>query len=124
MPVVRIEALPQGDAVELESVLAAVCRDVATFLGEEPRGIWATWHTLERYVEGTGTTPALQPRATHPPLVRLITFQGKKPEEVAGLLRCVAETLVRELALDPGNVFVAYEEARRGRLFTGGEVVS
>jgi hypothetical protein len=30
---------------------------------------------------------------------------------------------VRDLRLEEGNVFVVYEEAQPGRLYTGGEVV-
>jgi phenylpyruvate tautomerase PptA (4-oxalocrotonate tautomerase family) len=124
MPIVHIDALPQDDAVDLDAVLGAVCHDLAGLLGEKPQGTWATWRTLERYVEGTGATPTVQPRTTHPPLVRLVAFEGRPEQQISDLLRCVSATLSRELRLEPGNVFVAYVEARRGRLFTGGEVVS
>jgi phenylpyruvate tautomerase PptA (4-oxalocrotonate tautomerase family) len=124
MPIVHIDALRQDDAVDFDAVLRAVCRAVSAFLGEDPQGTWATWRTLERYVEGTDETPTVQPRTTHPPLVRLVAFEGRPAEQIADLLRCVAATLARELCLEPGNVFVTHVEARRGRLFTGGEVVS
>jgi hypothetical protein len=39
------------------------------------------------------------------------------------MLTCVAEVLARELRLEPGNVFVGYEEVRSGRLASGGSVV-
>jgi phenylpyruvate tautomerase PptA (4-oxalocrotonate tautomerase family) len=66
----------------------------------------------------------MQPATTHPPLVRVIAFEGRPAEQVAALVRCVATTLARELTLEEGNVFVVYEEARPGRLYTGGDVVS
>lgn len=122
MPVVEIRALPQGD-VDLETVLAAVTRELAGFLGEEASGTWATWEELPpgRYSEG-GDAPAAQPRSTHPPLVRVTAFEGRAPNVVAGMLRTVAETLARELRLETGNVFVRYQEQMPGRLFTGGSV--
>lgn len=33
------------------------------------------------------------------------------------MLRCVGDTLVRELGLEPGNVFVTYREIEPGRLY-------
>jgi hypothetical protein len=99
-------------------------RALADLLGERPEGTWSTWETIDsgRYAEGE-LAPAEQPRATHPPLVSLLAFEGRSPEHVERMLVCVAETLARELDLDPGNVFVIYEEARSGRLYDGGRVV-
>jgi phenylpyruvate tautomerase PptA (4-oxalocrotonate tautomerase family) len=121
VPVIQVEALPQALGVDVEQALAALCAEVAAVLGEEPRGTWATWRTLERYVEGIDG-PAIQPSSTHPPLVRVIAFEGRPAELVAELLRCVARVLAGELRLEEGNVFVVYDEALRGRLFTGGSV--
>jgi phenylpyruvate tautomerase PptA (4-oxalocrotonate tautomerase family) len=121
--VIEVSALPQQPGTDVGAVLSAVTREVAALLGEAPRGTWATWEEIApgRYSEG-GVAPAAQPRSTHPPLVRVTAFEGRAPEVVAAVLRRVAETLARELALEPGNVFVRYEEARSGRLFTGDEV--
>jgi phenylpyruvate tautomerase PptA (4-oxalocrotonate tautomerase family) len=123
MPVVEIRALPQP-GLDVGPVLAAVTQELAAFLGEEASGTWATWEEIPggRYSEG-GDAPAAQPRSTHPPLVRVTAFEGRAPNVVAGMLRTVAETLARELGLEPGNVFVRYEEQVSGRLFTGGAVL-
>jgi len=121
--VIQVEALPQAPGIDVEQALGVVCAEVAALLGEEPTGTWATWRTLEHYVEGRDGPP-MQPASTHPPLVRVIAFEGRPPERVADLLRCVATVLVRELGLEEGNVFVVFEEARRGGLYTGGNVVS
>ena len=123
MPVIQVEALQQAPPADVGQALEAVCAEVAALLGEEPNGTWATWRTLERYVEGRDA-PTMQPATTHPPLVRVIAFEGRPAEQVAALLRCVATILARELALEEGNIFVVYEEARSGRLYTGGDVVS
>jgi phenylpyruvate tautomerase PptA (4-oxalocrotonate tautomerase family) len=123
VPVVRIAALPQAEGVDPSAALAAVATGLASLLGEPPHGTWATWEAIEpgRYAEGADV-PAVQPRDTHPPLVRVIAFEGRPPEQVEAMLTCVADVLARELGLEPGNVFVLYEEARGGRLYTGGEV--
>ena len=123
MPVVEIRALPQRDGIDIGAVLTAVTTALAALLNEEPSGTWATWEEIAsaRYAEGSDT-PLSQPRDTHPPLVRVTAFEGRSPELVAAMLDTVAGTLTRELDLDPGNAFVRYDEARSGRLFTGGEV--
>jgi phenylpyruvate tautomerase PptA (4-oxalocrotonate tautomerase family) len=124
VPVVRISALPQPGGLEPERALAAVTQALAGLLGEEPSGSWATWEEIPpgRYAEGDDA-PALQPPATHPPLVELIAFEGRPPEVVERMLTTVAEVLERELGLERGNVFVRYVEATEGRLYTGGKVV-
>jgi phenylpyruvate tautomerase PptA (4-oxalocrotonate tautomerase family) len=114
VPVVRIRALPQ-QAAHPREVAAAVATALAAELDEDLRGTWATWETVDVYAEGD-VTPAEQPRETHPPIVT-VTACGRAPEVVARMLRCVGDTLVRELGLEPGNVFVAYDEVEPGRLY-------
>jgi hypothetical protein len=123
VPIVQIEALPQAPGVEVEPALATLCGEIAAALGEQPSGTWATWRTLEHYVEGSDA-PTVQPRSTHPPLVRLIAYRGREPEVISELLRLAATVLARELRLEDGNVFVLYEEGQPGRLYTGGEVLT
>lgn len=123
MPIIQVEALPQAPDVDLEHALSAVCTEVALLIGEEPSGIWGTWRTLEHYVEGRDG-PSMQPASTHPPLVRVIAFEGRPPEQVTDLMNCVATVLARELGLEEGNVFVVYEDTHPGRLYTGGEVIA
>jgi hypothetical protein len=123
VPVLRIEALPQAERVDVEAALERLCNELAELVGEAPGGTWAAWGTLDHYVEGVRPA-STQPASTHPTLVRLTAFEGKPPNQVADLLRRTASVLERELRLDPGNVFVSYEEARRGLLYTGGEVVT
>lgn len=107
MPVVRIRALPQP-AVDVRAVTIAVANALAAELGHDPRGSWVTWETVEAYAEGS-VAPAVQPRDTHPPLA-IVSAKRRPPEVVAAMLGCVGDTLVRELGLEPGNVFVTYEE--------------
>jgi len=122
VPVIQVEGLPQAPGADVERALGTVCEEVAALLGEEPSSTWATWRTLEHYAEGR-ESPAVQPASTHPPLVRVIAFEGRAPEQVAEILRLVAAVLARELRLEEGNVFAAYEEAHPGRLYTGGDVI-
>ena len=114
MPVVRIRALPQPTA-DLRAVASAVATALAAELGEDPRGTWVTWETVVAYAEG-GVTPVDQPRDTHPPLAT-VTARARPPETIERMLRCVGDTLVRELGLEPGNVFVTYDEVEPGRLY-------
>jgi hypothetical protein len=122
MPIVEIQALPQP-AVDTGAVLRAVCVELAAEMGVPAHGVWATWRPLEAgaYAEGDDA-PDVQPHGTHPPLVRVIGFKGRTPDQVEGIIECVARVLGRELGLGD-NVFVVYEEGRSGRVFTGGSVV-
>ena len=47
-------------------------------------------------------------------------FEGRAPDVVARVLSAVAGTVVRELGLEPGNVFVVWDELQAGRVHTGG----
>jgi hypothetical protein len=124
VPVVRIQALPQPDSVDVTRVLTAVTTELAALLEEHPSGSWATWDTIRpgRYVEGA-TAPEVQPRDTHPPLVTMAAFEGRSPEVVELMLTTVAETLVRELGLGQGNVFATYDELPSGRVYSGGRIL-
>lgn len=81
VPVLEVTALPQHPDVDTARVSAAVCEAVAGLLGEEPRGTWVVWTTLPAgaYAEHDDAPP-LQPRGTHPPLVRVTAA----PEDVPG----------------------------------------
>jgi hypothetical protein len=123
MPVVEIQALPQP-GIETAAVLRTLCRELAAELGEPPHAVWAVWRPLEpgAYAEGE-STPDEQPQDTHPPLVRVIGFEGRPPGQVEAMLECAARVLARELGLEQGNVFALYDDARSGRLFDGGSIV-
>jgi hypothetical protein len=114
VPVVRIRALPQR-GVDPRVVSIAVANALAAELGEEPRGTWVTWETVDAYAEG-GVAPALQPRDTHPPIATLLAG-ARPPDVVARMLRAVGDTLVDELGLEPGNVFVTLEQVDPARLY-------
>ena len=124
MPIVQVTALRQRVGVDTNAVSRSLATAVAAELGEEPAGTWVTWQTLEpgAYHEGGGEAPLEQPAGTHPPIVRVSAFEGRPPELVARILSTVAGTIVRELGLEPGNVFVVWDELRGGHLHTGGSM--
>jgi len=117
VPIIRIRALPR-DGVDERAVAAAVARAVAAELGEDPRGTWVTWETVDAYAEG-GVVPSKQPDDTHPPLAE-IRSGPRPPDVVARMLRAVGDTLVRELGLERGNVFVVLDEVDPARLYDAG----
>ena len=122
MPIVQVTALRQRVGVDLAAVSEALAVAVSGELGEDPSGTWVTWQTLPAgaYREGADDAPLEQPSSTHPPIVRVIAFEGRRPELVARILSAVAGTLVRELGLEPGNAFVVWDELQAGRVHTGG----
>ncbi len=124
MPVVVISGLPQAPGVTLSTVLSRLCTRLAEVEGGEPRHWWAVWQPLEAgaYVEGAVPGPAIQPATTHGPIVEIRAFTGRSPEVIETLITIAAETLVQDLRLAPGNVFVTWTELQPGRVSTGGEI--
>lgn len=122
MPVVQVTALRQRIGVDIGVVSRAIVLAVSDELGDDPSRTWVTWQTIDpgNYREGEIDAPLEQPAATHPPIVRVSAFEGRSPDVVARVLSALAGTVVRELGLEPGNVFVVWDELRAGRLHTGG----
>jgi phenylpyruvate tautomerase PptA (4-oxalocrotonate tautomerase family) len=127
MPVVQVTALRQRVGIELGHVSREIVLAVSRELDSDPADTWVTWQTLDpgAYREGEGEPPPPeQPPATHPPLIRVSAFEGRSPDLVARVLSAVAGTVVRELGLEPGNVFVVWDELEAGRVHTGGSMPS
>lgn len=124
MPIFHVLALPQNADVNPTAVLKDLCRGLAEHLGVDERQVWGTWDGLPagRYVEG-GRDEDTQPHGTHPPLVRIMAFEGRSDAQIEGVLTRAAEILGDRLGIDPGNVFVHYEELRSGRVLAGGKVL-
>ena len=124
MPIVQVTALRQRVGVDIDAVSRALVLAVGRELDEDPSGTWVTWETLAPggYREGEHAAPSEQPASTHPPIVRINAFEGRDPDVVARILSAVAGAIVRELGLEPGNVFVVWDELRAGRLHTGGSM--
>jgi len=124
MPIVQVTALRQRVGVDIDAVSRALVLAVSRELDEDPSVTWVTWETLAPggYREGEHDPPSEQPVSTHPPIVRINAFEGRDTDVVARILSAVAGTIVRELGLEPGNVFVVWDELVAGRLHTGGGI--
>lgn len=68
-----------------------------------------------RYAEG-GVAPAVQPADTHPPIATVLAG-ARPPDVVSRMLRAIGDTLVHELGLEPGNVFVTLQGVDPARLY-------
>ncbi len=124
MPVVEIRALPQKPPADVPNVLERVCTELATVLDIAEKRVWATWETIEgcHYVEGRQETPD-QVASTHPPLVRVLAFEGRSDDVVRVMLETVARSVAEALGLEAGNVLVTSEDPTAGRLWSGGQVL-
>ena len=124
MPILQVTALPQPLQVDLGDAATALAHAAAAALGEPPNHVWVTWQTVEPglYSEG-GDAPLVQPRSTHPPIVRILAATGRPAELVERVLIGVAEAIVRELVLAPGNAFVHWETLPTSTVYTGGQLV-
>ena len=118
MPVIEISTLSPTRGFDVARALAAVTTEVASFLGEDPRGTWAIYHPIapRHFAEGDDA-PVAQPAATHPAIVRV--FANRPPEQAGDLLASVGAAVVRAFGLKEGNVFVRFEPAEPDRMFWG-----
>lgn len=123
MTLIEISALPQPATVHIPLVLDRVVLALASAMERDPAGVWATWRTIEPGCYCVrGHAPSTQPQESHDPLVRISAGAGESDAVVSRSLEAVARTLAGALGLEPANIFVVYEEARAGRVFTGGAV--
>jgi phenylpyruvate tautomerase PptA (4-oxalocrotonate tautomerase family) len=118
VPVIEISTLPPVPGLDVARALAAVTTEVATFLGEDPRGTWAIYHPIApgHFAEGDDA-PDAQPAGTHPAIVRV--FANRPPERAADLLASVGAAVTQAFGLEEGNVFVRLEPADPDRMFWG-----
>lgn len=125
MPVIEIRALPQKGKLEQTEIMKKLCQQVAAAASVTLDHTSATWVTISpgSYVHGDNSA-ADQPEDTHPPIVKVISFEGKSGAEIEDILNTVSTVLTTELHLDQGNVFVVYEEIRSGYVHSGGKVVT
>ncbi len=123
MPVIQIKSLPQDNGIDTRVILKKICCRVADDLKVPKHQVWGTWEILAsgNYVEGD-SAPPLQPKATHPPIVNVIAFEGRSQNQINGMLRVIADELCQELKMNSGNAFITFTEAHSGRVYTGGEL--
>lgn len=123
MPVLTIMALPQADPARIEPALKAAAAAIAAAYGCPPGQVWTIWHEIPcgRYLEGDDAA-GVQPESTHPPVGRLLGFEGRDDATIAATLTAAAAALSAALGI-PGNIFIEYAEARSGRVIAGDGVV-
>ncbi|MEO1534229.1 MAG: hypothetical protein AAFS11_01525 [Planctomycetota bacterium] len=123
MPVLQIQWFEPPGHIAIGDVLAAVNQNVAAALGCDPASVWSTWTTIEPGCYAEGDDAADGPRdATHPPIVRLLAFEGREGAAIESALIAAAHTLAAQLGIDPDAPFVVYDEIASGWVFTGGSV--
>ena len=124
MPIVQVVALRQPAGVDVDGASRAIALAVSAELGEDPSGTWVTWQTLAPggYHEGDADAPSEQPHSTHPPIVRVLAFEGR-PDELSGAF---SPPLLRpsspSSASSRGTSSSRWDELRAGRVHTGGEL--
>ena len=123
MPIIDIRALAQTEPELIELALKNVCTAVAQAYGCEPRQVWATWISVApgQYYEGD-VGADVQPSRSHPPIVRLLCFEGKDDDVIENTLKAASEAICRSLRLT-SNVFIEYAEAKSGRVIAGNGVI-
>ncbi len=122
-PFFRSRPCRKKEPERIPDALAATSMATAEAASCEPAHVWVTWATIEpgHYVEG-GAAAEVQPGATHPPIGRLLCFEGMPVATIEAVLLAAAKTLSRELCI-PGNIFIEYVEALSGKVVAGDGLV-
>jgi hypothetical protein len=96
---------------------------IAAAYGCQPEQVWGIWNEIRPrfYVEGNKDAET-QPKKTHPPVGRLICYEGKDPETIERVLQTAASTLAESPGI-PGNIFIMYDEAKSGEVIAGDGIV-
>ena len=124
MPVIRIEALVEGEP-DLQTLLVDTSEAAARAFSIPAKQCWVTFSRIEpgTYLEGSVLRDEAD-AAEVSPLVTVSVYQGRDLEQKAALLREIALAVGHGLHVDPDNVFVELREIPRGHVFTGGNVLS
>jgi hypothetical protein len=124
MPVICIKTLPFKKKPDIPAILKKLNTRVAGVINYEARHIWSYWQFIEpgNYAVGELTSPVTT-HDSHSPIVSVLSFEGKKRDEIEKMLKTIAEVLTAELDIDPGNIFITYSEVSSGCVFDGGEIV-
>ncbi len=124
MPVICIKSLHFEKEPDIPGILKRLNSAVADAINYEARHIWSYWQFIEpgNYAVGDNTS-LLTLEDSHSPIVNVLSFEGKKKDEVERILQTTAEVLSNELSIDIGNIFITYSEVLSGQVFDGGEIV-
>jgi hypothetical protein len=113
MPLIEIFALPQPDPGVVPRVLDALVEEVAAAVGARPEGVWVVWHDVEPGAYAAGPSrPDVQPRDSHPPLVRV--FVNRPPDATERALEAIERVIARELGLGDATPFVIVDQRHEG----------
>lgn len=123
MPILHIRALPQKNPGKIKTALKKTVAAIASVYGCESHQVWVTWEEIKPgcYFEGV-VEKIQQPKKTHPPICKIICFEGKSSKEIELVLEMAAKTLSTELGI-PRNIFMFYSEVKSGRVIAGNGVV-
>jgi hypothetical protein len=122
MPVIEVRALPQRQGFQSGPVLRQLCTAVAERLGVPLQRVGATWDTLNGYVSGDREGESQEP-AAFPPVVSIIAFEGRTPEQIRSVIEGVGAILARELGIERTNLFLTWNGVPSGCLETGGKIL-
>ncbi len=124
MPIIEIKSLPFNKTYDIPSVLKKLNAEASSALKIEERHVWSYWEFIEshHYAVGKETSECLTEN-THSPIVKIISFEGKNPDDVEKLIKTIAGVLARELEIDIGNIFIYYQTVTSGNVFDGGQLI-
>ena len=125
MPFIHIRSLPLVRSIEVPQVLKGIAEDVSREMEIDLRHIHTTWeyYAAEHYARGIATYEQ-QPLSEHPILVALLTPDTHSDESVQRMLHTIASSIAEGAQFPLSNIFIHHQEARSGRVFDEGDIVT
>src|SRR5438309_1836978 len=112
MPIINIKTLPLDGTIDTAAILVRLIEQLTLEIEYKAEEIWATWEFLpaDNYAVGEEVS-STQTNASHPPLIRILAFEGKSPEMIERMIKKVAHLVSEELHIDIKNIFIEFHEA-------------
>ncbi|MEM7208583.1 MAG: hypothetical protein AAF434_12230 [Pseudomonadota bacterium] len=123
MPIIDIHSLPIEHDFDAPAAVVAISREFAERNRIELEHISVTWqfYAPGHYAVG-GETSQLQPSASHPIRVSLLTPDLFDDQQLGKMLTSLAECVAHEAKVDLHNVFIDYRSVQSGHVFDNGKI--
>jgi phenylpyruvate tautomerase PptA (4-oxalocrotonate tautomerase family) len=116
MPIVTLRALRPPESGRIEAAMALVVQGLSAALGCEPGDVWVHWEEMAAVRQGT----AERVFAGHCPVVTIRALTAPADDGASRGVEAVAHAVALGLGVPLEDVWVHWEELRRGRVFAGG----
>ncbi len=124
MPVINVKSLPVNDHTNIPEILIRLNASVAEAMEIKPEHVWSYWEFIKSGFYSVGKDVAAETHEqSHSPIITITGIEGTPQEKISKAFEAIAKLIASELEIDYGNVFIVYDELKRGMVFGSGETI-